>query len=223
PRRPEERLDRDRALRRDGAQPLRRRRARRGDRGRPHAGAPGELRRQLLLAASAHPPLRARRGRPGRGRSQGALGGRHGAALPRGQVAPARRAAPGGGPLAVSASARLAFVVALAGGGCASEPRLRSPDLTLEAERAGEGRAGGTALGLEADGGRLLVGDYGGRPHVLDVAEVLQRRFADPREERFEGGVLALGWSDARFMAVPRRGRGIESGEPLDRSADRWL
>jgi len=117
----------------------------------------------------------------------------------------------------------LAGGLALALGACAGGPRLRSADLTLELERAGEGRASVTALALDAAGERLLVGDYGGRLFVQDVAAARRHDFADPRPEAFEGGVLALGWSDGRWLAVPRRGRGIVSGGASDRSGDEWL
>jgi hypothetical protein len=117
----------------------------------------------------------------------------------------------------------LAGGLALALGACTSGPRLRSADLTLEFERAGEGRASVTALALDAAGERLLVGDYGGRLFVQDVAAARRHDFADPRPETFEGGVLALGWSDGRWLAVPRRGRGVVSSGASDRSGDEWL
>jgi len=115
------------------------------------------------------------------------------------------------------------LALALALGGCAGGPRLRSADLVLELERSGEGRASVTALALDAAGERLLVGDYGGRFFVQDVAAARRDDFADPRPETFEGGVLALGWRDGRWLAVPRRGRGLLSAGAADRSGDEWL
>jgi hypothetical protein len=105
-------------------------------------------------------------------------------------------------------AAGLALAVAIAGG-CSSGPRLHSADLALEAERPGEGRASVTALALDAHGERLLVGDYAGRLFDFTVADFKRHDFAEPRSESFEGGVLALGCAAGRFVAVPRRGRGL--------------
>jgi hypothetical protein len=120
-----------------------------------------------------------------------------------------RRSAPAAG---------LALAVAFAGG-CSSGPRLHSADLALEAERPGEGRASITALALDADGERLLVGDYSGRLFDFAVADFRRNDFAEPRSEMFEGGVLALGCEAGRFVAVPRRGRGLISEAAADPAA----
>jgi hypothetical protein len=120
-----------------------------------------------------------------------------------------RRSAPAAG---------LALVVAFAGG-CSSGPRLRSADLVLDAERPGEGRASVTALALDAHGERLLVGDYTGRLFDFAVADFRRNNFAEPRSETFEGGVLALGCEAGRFVAVPRRGRGLISESAADPAA----
>jgi hypothetical protein len=138
--------------------------------------------------------------------------------VPRREGAPARRAAPRGRKLEVrrpAPAAGLAFAVAFAGG-CSSGPRLHSADLALEAERPGEGRASITALALDARGERLLVGDYTGRLFDFAVADFRRNDFAEPRSETFEGGVLALGCAAGRFVAVPRRGRGLISDAAAD-------
>src|SRR5207244_1076742 len=125
-----------------------------------------------LLAATAHAPLRTRpRGseiRRDEGGGERALAGRDGPALPRREGAPARRPAPRRGQVAVRprthaaglASSALSFAAALAAGatGCTSGPRLHSADLTLVAERTGEGRASVTALALDDEGKHLFVG-----------------------------------------------------------------
>jgi hypothetical protein len=97
--------------------------------------------------------------------------------------------------------------VALAG--CASGPRLKSADLTLVAERPSQGRPSVTALALNDDGSRLVVGDFVGQVATLDLAEFRRGHWSEPGPERCTSGVLALGARGSDFVAVPRRGAGI--------------